>query len=47
MYILDKEATKPLYIQLYEAMKEEILNTLSSRSKTSLGTQSCNRVHTQ
>ncbi|KFL33167.1 MULTISPECIES: PLP-dependent aminotransferase family protein [unclassified Sulfurospirillum] len=33
MYILDKEATKPLYIQLYEAMKEEILNTLSSGAK--------------
>lgn len=33
MYILDKEATKPLYIQLYDAMKEEILNSLSVGSK--------------
>lgn len=33
MYILDKEATKPLYIQLYDAMKEEILNSLSLGAK--------------
>ena len=33
MYILDKEAHKPLYIQLYDAIKHEISHTLSSGAK--------------
>lgn len=33
MYVLDKETHKPLYIQLYDAIKYEILNTLSSGTK--------------
>lgn len=33
MYVLDKETTKPLYIQLYDAIKKEILNNLICGSK--------------
>lgn len=33
MYILDKENKKPLYLQLYDALKKEILNNLSYGDK--------------
>ncbi|QIR77024.1 PLP-dependent aminotransferase family protein [Sulfurospirillum diekertiae] len=33
MYVLDKESNKPLYLQLYEAMKKEIVTTLKYGDK--------------
>lgn len=33
MYVLDKKTMKPLYIQLYDAIKKEILNNLTYGSK--------------
>lgn len=33
MYILEKESSKPLYIQLYDAIKKEIINNLTHGSK--------------